>query len=197
MSSALHFPSDPASERPGTSRCGVAILYENTAARDRAVLLSHRLAEDCWETVDFGFSWWRFKYLADPDVAVEAAEAAVQADVLIFSVRADSVPPVELHRWLEMWLPQRTTAEGVVVPLLHPMTPEGLSESPWMLLLDDLCRQTGMERLLPSEIKRSLLFPTPARQIEMRANTIGGVIDGILSQSVRPPSPPPHWGLNE
>ena len=67
--------------------CRVAMFYDDTAARDRAVTLSHHLVDHFWHELDFAFSWWRFRYLADPVVAETASVAAAISALAAWIVR--------------------------------------------------------------------------------------------------------------
>jgi hypothetical protein len=187
--------ADPSS---GTQdNCRVCVVYEDTAARDRAVGLSHHLTEQFWPEVDFDFSWWRMRYLEDPEIAEAAALAAVEADILVVSAGTLTDPPGEVRPWFELWVPHRPARAGVLLPLLHPAGAEELSESPWLTVLEEVAQQSGLECLLPSQLRGSPLFSDPARRLRQRAQHVSGVLDHILHNLGKPPSPPMHWGLNE
>ncbi len=188
------------------SRCHVAVLYENTSARERAVWLSHDLVEKFWTDIDFDFSWWRFRYLGDPTIAEQAAEAACEADILIFSAGADSQVPSELRIWLDRWLHHLGDNSPVLVPLVDPATVETLSNSPLVALLQDAAGNLGLECLLPTQLRDSFLppqlrdsylFSEPMVGLQNRARQVTQVLDDILNTLGRPPTPPPHWGINE
>jgi len=177
--------------------CRVAMFYDDTAARDRAVTLSHHLADHFWQELDFSFSWWRFRYLEDPGIAETACAAAASADILVFSVVAASLPEAHVLRWLNSWVPHRNEEVGVVVPLLHPSTAEAISDSSWMVEIEEVARQTGMECLLPSELKRSPLLDEPLRQMQVRSRHVGGILGDIMEETRHFEHHPPGWGLNE
>jgi hypothetical protein len=175
--------------------CRLAVFYEDAIARDRAMALSDHLAQAFWKDLDLSVSWWGLRYLEDPEISEAAAIVVLEADVLIFSALAANSPPQEVHLWLGLWTPHRKEGLGVLVPLLHPSTAEALSSSPWMMDLEDIARQTGLECLLPAELQDSPLFHPAARSLHERSHRISGVLDDILHQ--HPPLPPAHWGLNE
>ena len=181
----------------GADMCCVAMFYDNTAARERAVRLSHHLAEHFWQDLDFSFSWWRLRYLEDPGIAETAAMAAVGADILVFSVLAASSPEAYVLRWLNAWVPQRNEESGVIVPLLHPATADALSDSDWMVEIEEVARQTGLDCLLPSALRRSPLLGEPMRQVQVRTRHVGGILGGIIEETRRGDQRPPSWGLNE
>jgi hypothetical protein len=177
--------------------CRVAMFYDDTPARERAVTLSHHLVEHFWQELDLSFSWWRFRYLEEPVIAETASMAAVSADVLVFSVTAASLPEAHVLRWLNSWVPHRNEEAGVVVPLLHPSTAEAISDSSWMVEIEEVARQTGLECLLPSEFKRSPLLDESLRQMQVRTRHVGGILGDIMKNTQRFDNRPPGWGLNE
>ena len=65
--------------------------------------------------LDFDFSWWRFDYLRDPQVAEEAAAAAAEADLIVASMHGSGDVPGEVQTWFEQWLPRRRAGGGLVL----------------------------------------------------------------------------------
>lgn len=185
----------PAPDASG--KCRVAVLYEDTPARERAVWLGHHLALQLTGDLEFEFSWWRFRYLGDPQIADAAAEAASDADILIFSARADSEVPEELREFIDLWLHHRGDGAPVLVPLVEPATAEAIAASPLARLLQDTARNLGMECLLPDQLRESYLFSEPMFGLQNRAHQVTNVLDNILHNAGRPPAPPLHWGINE
>jgi hypothetical protein len=174
----------------------VALFYHDNVARDRAIALTDHLSRRFMAEVDFRFSWWCLQHLGDPSVAETAALSALEADVLVFAAPALAEPGEGVRAWFERWAPQRNEAMGVLVPLLYPATVEALSDSVWMVEIEELAQQTGLDCLLPSELQHSPLFSESARRLQHQSKHLGWVMDGILSQPGHLP-PPPHWGLNE
>jgi hypothetical protein len=173
------------------------MFYDDTDSRERAVALSHHLVDHFWQELDFSFSWWRLRYLEDSSIAETAAMAATTADILVFSVIAANPPNPQVQRWLHSWIPRRHEGSGVVVPLLHPSTPEAVSDSSWMVEIEEIARQTDLECLLPSELKQSPLLDEPLRQVQVRNRHVGGVLGEIMEETRRFEHRPPGWGLNE
>src|SRR5580658_5117116 len=63
--------------------CTVMALYEDRAAREMAIQLDERLSVRFMGDVEFEFTWWRFDFLAIPEIAREAASRAVSADLML------------------------------------------------------------------------------------------------------------------
>ena len=92
--------------------CSVMILYEDLHARALAIQLHDRLIPRFIGEIEFGFNWWRFDYLADPEIAREAAACALRADLILVSLH--QLPDVSLtvKSWFETWLWKRPTGKG-------------------------------------------------------------------------------------
>jgi hypothetical protein len=174
-------------------RCHVAVLYEDTESRERAVTLSHHLVQRFWKEIDFSFSWWRFRYLSDPQLSEEAAEAASRCDVLVFAALADGSPASEVQEWFTLWDSRRSGQPGVLVPLLHPDDPETLSASSWMVELEELAGRTALDCLLPYRLLESPLFDPSSRRLQHRCRHVGGLLGDILRHPGHLPGTQGSW----
>jgi hypothetical protein len=159
--------------------------------------LGNNLVELFWSEIDFEFTWWRFRYLADPKIAEAAAIAAAQADLLIFAAGGDSEPPSELVEWVDRWMSLRSGESGLLVPLVHPPTMETMEQSPLRHLLEKIAEDTGLECLAPEELANRPLLPGPVERLQRRATQVTGLLSNILKNTGQPPAPPGHWGINE
>jgi hypothetical protein len=61
---------------------------------------------------------WTIEALDEPGALEIATEAAIEADILVVSVCADAELPVNLHRWIDSWLPCRLQRCGVLVAVI-------------------------------------------------------------------------------
>jgi len=173
----------------------VAVFYHDATARRRAISLTDHLTRRFMAEVDFHFSWWCLQHLGDPTAAETSALSALEADIIVFSAPASSEPNATIRSWFERWVPQRNESLGVVVPLLYPATIDTLSESVWMVELEELARQTNLDCLLPSELQQSPFFTESARHLQHQTKHRGLIMDGILHQPGH--VPPLRFGLNE
>jgi hypothetical protein len=191
---------DPSSEEPSPVEagepCRVAVFYDTAISRRRAVELADHLTQRFMAEVEFRFAWWCLGELGDGAIAEPAALTALEAEVLVFAAAAADEPDATVRAWMEMWAGHRLGPAGVLVPLLHPATPEALSESIWMIELEELARRTGLECLLPSEVQLSPLFDQTARRLQQQTKHMGWLMDGILRQPHQT-QPPVRWGLGE
>lgn len=98
--------------------CAVAVIYEDSAARNEAIQLCARLMRAFEQELEFDFTWWRFKFLLDPEIAQLAAAAAAGADLILVAVHRAESFPLEVESWFERWPAQRKLSEGALV-LIH------------------------------------------------------------------------------
>lgn len=96
----------------------VAVVYEDTLTRDRAMSVCDELVHQFWTEVDFEISWWRESYLADSDIAMAAADSAANADLIVFSTHAGGELSAGLTTWIESWLDKRQEREGALIGLI-------------------------------------------------------------------------------
>jgi len=185
----------PAPETEG--QCRVALFYEDTPSRERAIQLSHHLIRAFWKEIEFEFSWWGFRYLVEAGIAEAAACAAGQADIIVVSLEATHDIPPNLTRWAESWMGRSRVSSGVFVPLIELdsasclLLPQGLSR------LLDVARHVGLACVWPEGITLPAADPASLAQwrLQRRADETTWVLAGILHHRETPP--PLHWGINE
>ncbi len=170
-----------------TKRCAVVSIYEDLGGRDLLLHLCDSLAWKFKDDLEFQFDWWRFKYLADPEIAMEAAQSAAQADLILLSAQSPELP-VDVQRWFEGWLPNREAGDGALV-LVQP-SPKGASQS---LPLRSYLRLTAKRARLDY-----LRLSSPGSAAGL-AGTSAGLslfqpgVNELLAEDDRPM----HWGINE
>jgi hypothetical protein len=152
-----------------TRCCAVVSIYEDLGGRDLLLQLCDSLVWKFKDEVDFQIDWCRFKYLADPEIAMEAAQMAAQADLILLAPQSSELPAY-VQGWFEDWLPNREVADGALV-LVQP-SPNGASQ---FLPLRYYLRQTAKRaRLDYFSLSRPGLVDLPADDDH-----------------------PLHWGINE
>ncbi len=97
----------------------ITVLYEDTPAREQAMKVCQRLARKLRGDFNFEFKWWKFAFLHDRHLAKDAADAAVQADLVIVSTDADRELPSGIKRWMKACLSRRRKADGALVALMR------------------------------------------------------------------------------
>ena len=101
-----------------TRQCAVVSIYEDLRGRELLLQLCDSLTWKFKDEVDFQFDWCRFKYLADPEIAMEAAQRAAQADLILLAPQSP-VLPIHVQGWFEGWAPNREAGDGALV-LVQP-----------------------------------------------------------------------------
>ena len=166
----------------------VVVVYEDAAARERAVGFCDQLVNRFWAKCDFDVSWWPFTVLEKADSAREAAEKAAHADLIAFSSNPEGDFPRPVKTWIETWLTQRGDREGMLIGLLEPVVGAGSREGQKHYYLRNAAHQGAMDYLtqVPQDISRSI--PDSLDSYTQRADQVTSLLDDILHQQ----PPPPH-----
>jgi hypothetical protein len=197
MSTALNPLSNFRLRPQVETQCSVTVVYQDTPARERAIWLCHHLVREFWAEIDFKFSWWRFKYLAEPEIAAAAAQAAGDSDMILVASRGVDDVPLEVRKWFESWTPSHPSRDAALVLLTDSRAEPELGRSPTALFLKAVADRAGMDCLLPVRYPATLLAQEQVRQMHDRATQVTEVLDEILHHYGPPPSLSSHWGLNE
>jgi hypothetical protein len=166
----------------GTKRCSVVSIYEHLGARTLLIELCRSIASRFKDDVDFQFDWWRFKYLADPEIALEAAQRTAEADLILFSAESAKLPAY-VQMWFDEWVPNRGVKEGALV-LVQSSSARSPSPS-----LPAFLRLTARRGHLDYFRLNSTL--TPPKNSHGTASH--SYIQDLLTDNDRPM----HWGINE
>ena len=166
----------------------VVVVYEDDAARERAVAFCDQLVGRYWERLEFKVSWWSFALLENASPAKDASEKAVCADLIAFAATAEGDFPQPVKSWVETWLTQRGDREGMLVGLLEPVVGAGRQEGEKHHYLRLAAHRGAMDYLnhIPQDI--SLAIPESLDSYTQRAAQVTSLLDDILHQQV----PPPH-----
>jgi hypothetical protein len=169
----------------------VVVVYEDPAARERAVAFCDQVVGRMWAELELEVGWWSFDMLREVECASEAAEKAAGADVIIFSAAQEGEFPLSVKAWMQAWLSQRGDREGKLVGLLEPGAPAGRREGPRHLLLRNAAHHCAMDYLteVPQDI--SLTIPESFDSYAKRARQITSLLDDILHRQPPPPTPLP------
>ena len=171
----------------------VIVAYEDTAARDQAIVLCDHLVEKHWEDFEIEVSWLRFDYLADPRIATDAIAAAARADMVIFSAHAGRELPQAVKSWIEIWAAKKNNRESVLVSLIGVAGDPTKGVNSMHYYLRNIAQQTEMDYLsnltdaLPEGVNGSF------EAIAQRTEPTVPAADRFLQQE----NPTSHWGINE
>lgn len=168
-------------------RCAVVSIYEDVRSRDLLIKLCESLTRQFRDDVDFQFDWWRFKYLADPSIAIEAARKTMEADLILLAPQAPELPGY-VQGWLEDCLPHRGSAAGALV--LVQSSPNDVPQS---LSLRAYLRSTAARAKLDY---LRLNSPKAGRAVKKLAAGLSAhqpELDEFSSEEGHSS----HWGINE
>jgi len=165
----------------------VVAVYEDTAAREQAVDFCDQLVKRFWARFEFEVSWWSFSLLQKEHVAMEAAEKAARADLVILSSLRQEDLPVPVKGWIESWLSRRGDREGILAGLMGPGAVGSGLEAPRHLYLRQVAHRGAMDYLtqVPQDISRSI--PESPDLYTTRAAQVTNVLNEILHHQAPPP----------
>jgi hypothetical protein len=177
-------PEKPSLET--SSVCRIVLLCEDSLASMHAMEVCGHLVSQLGSELTFDFYCCKFDELANPLVAHDTIEAAVRADILLFSTHGNDLPRA-VCQWLDLCAEVRTATEGALAVFIsEPINPLGrVSALLDRLEIAALKLRMDFLPLAPEPIE-------PPDAAEERANSITPLLTEILN---RPPMD--HWGLNE
>ena len=171
----------------------LVVAYEDALTRQRALQLYDHLAQQLLNDYDFQCSWWKFDHLQNATLRSRAADAAVEANMVILSLRAQSEMSAVPRAWLEDWVPRRDNSKAALVALIAGAGKPGNEAAPMLAYLQNAARQGRMDFFTQGfdapQPKKDLLVD----QVTKRASVVTPVMHQILQQRM----PTPRWGINE
>ena len=169
------------------------LVYEDEGTRERATRICDGLVQKFWREFWFDFNWWRFDFLRDSEIARAAANAATQADLILFSARAARELPPHVTRWIESWLPLRSGRGGMLAAMIGTTDQPATGLTPIHVYLRESARLASMD-FLPDILDAPLgNLDHLSETLAQRSEKMTPLLDGILHQR----SIPPRWGINE
>jgi hypothetical protein len=163
--------------------CRVVTFYDDQLTRARLMRFCDSLIKELGEEIEFEFSWWKYRFLTDAIIASLCAEAATQADLLVFSTYAGNEPPPQLRAVNEIWLNRRFDQEGLLLVLLDAVNAPSDLESPALQYFQDIAQRGQLEFVthwfphMPGSAEVSMDYFT------CRANQVTPVLKEILDRS--------------
>jgi len=125
----------------------VVVAYENTQARERIEDVYAHLVGRLSGEFRFGCTWCNFEELKNSRTAAHVAQAAREADLILFSTDAEAEPPFALLSWVESWAGTKAGKDTVLALLLNQNgeNPEGGLAI--KMYLHDVARRRDMDFL--------------------------------------------------
>ena len=166
----------------------VAVVYEDSAARERAVDFCDQLVQRFWGRFEFEVNWWSFQALQEHGMALDAADKAARANLVVLSSLGPQDLPARVKTWIESWLSRRGDLEGILAGLIEPADAVGSPEAGKHLYLRQVAHRAGMDYLtqVPQDISRSI--PDSPECYSLRAAQVSTVLDEILHHRAPPPA---------
>lgn len=141
----------------------LVIAYDTPEARNRAMRLSQSLERNFGDEMVISCTWWRFRYLEEPDIALVARHYATAADIIIFSTNATGLFPLPVMNWIEAWASARSKPHGLLVPLIGSPNIPAQVYSTKLFYLRHVADRSNMEFLAPSAFESGLHHLTIAK----------------------------------
>lgn len=168
----------------------VLVLFENRAARERAVSFCEELIAESGSGMELSKHWSSFDSLNASEKFDKALAQGGEAGIIVFAVTPDGDLPEVVKRWTERWLAKRGEREGSLVGLVlneqaGPCEVACLKE----IYLRHLAHRAGMDYLsrLPNVQSDS---ETQLDSLSQRAGRVTSVLDEILRTQFVPPNIP-------
>ncbi len=164
--------------------CKVVLLYEDSLAHEHALEIGHQLAARIGNEPASGFDAWNLHALAEPEFAFEAAQAAAQADIVLFSTHGDDLT-LSVRVWLESWARFRAKAEGILA----------------LVVTEPVSATASMPALVPRLHQFALRLQM--RFLSYLPGQTAGEADSRIHEAAQVPGETfeqphwVHWGLNE
>jgi hypothetical protein len=166
----------------------VVVIYEDSAAREQAVDFCDQLVKRFWAGFEFEMNWWSFSLLQANPAAMDAAEKAAHADLVVVASMQPQDFPRGVKSWIESWLGRRGDREGILAGLVGPV-PGGSGSAPAKhLYLRQVAHRGGMDYLTQVPQGISHATPQPLDFYTARAALVSGVLDEILHHRTPPPT---------
>jgi hypothetical protein len=166
------------------------VLYEDLPARDLAIQLHDRLILRFMGDIEFAFNWWRFDFLADPQIAREATSCALSADLVLVSLHQLAEASLAVKGWFETWLWKRPAAEGALAVIrVSPAVGEPIGH-------EDAYFRLAARRANLDYLPLSAAPCAPQGIDRMREDVVFPGTAG-LEDSPNPQYQSSDWGLNE
>jgi hypothetical protein len=163
----------------------VAVVYEDSLARECAVKFCDLLVQRFWSESEFSMDWWGFSELENESSNREAEAKCAEADLVIFATRPEADLPDSVHQWMENWVARRGEREGALIGLNDPSAAAMNAGPGKFCYLRSVAHRAGMDYLtnMP-EILRAP--PESTESCCERARQVTHVLDEILHRPATP-----------
>lgn len=130
-----------------TFALNVAVVYEDCPSRERVSGLCERVTRSLGRCA-FHLRFWSFADLDGTPAFPEAVAAAVEADVIIVSLRAAETLSPCFCKWIAAWLPRRRRQDGTLIALVEATGQQGAALESVQTHLRGVAEEGRLEFLL-------------------------------------------------
>jgi len=168
----------------------VLITYENCLVGMRGMEFFDSLQAAAGGFLKLNCHLWNFKVLQQSLLSQKAIEEAIQADMIIFTVREKGALPTGVVTWAESWIARRTPRVSALVGLFEAAYPASEANPAIKSFLQEAARATGME-----------FFWSEMDWIGRRSSFLAEFLQKRAARAAAPPSHDgdrrPAWGAWE
>jgi hypothetical protein len=139
----------------------IAGVYQDIVTRDWALQTCRQATQLAGEERVQNMLYYAHS-LRDPGVLLEAVRAALLADVILVSVHAADELQLELHVWIDAWLPRRLSRAGALTALIGVAEPSNSQSVRTLEYLKAVACKAQLD-FIPQERRRTMAsFQTSA-----------------------------------
>ena len=167
----------------------IVVVYEDAVSREHAVKACDHLVKRFWSERELEVHWCSCLMLGEAAPAREAGDKAVEANLIIFSLRDDREISTSVANWIEDWLPKRGDREGALLDLTgQDVDAEGVAAERH-IYLRHAAHRGGMDYLTREPDTISWSTDDSLESVSARAARITSVLDEILRKQTAPAAP--------
>jgi hypothetical protein len=193
MNNPVLTPRIDASEWEPKFPFDLVVAYEDSFTRNRALHLYDHLAQQLLDDYDFQCSWWKFDHLTNLTLRQQAADAAVEANMIILSMHARPELPSTHRLWMENWIPRRDNRKAALVALVAGENALQHEAAPMLACLQNAARLGKMDFFT-----HEFNLPAPeGGRIASSAIPTARLVPPIPHHVLEQRTPTPRWGINE
>ena len=158
------------------------VAYEDLATRNVAMGLYNKLAQALLDECDFRCTWWRFEHLRHSTLQQKAVEAALQANMIILSVHAESELSPLAKVWIETWKPKKAEEKSALVVLLAESGSDNPLPSKMEAALAEVAHSAKMDFFCNAVNLPAATTHLLVEGLSKRAHSTTPLLEGILQQ---------------
>lgn len=162
----------------------VVVAYEDSATREEAAKFCDVLEARFHGQCKVNITWWAYSSIEAPDQALNAADQATAADLIVFAARPEGEMPKHIKSWVEGWLQRRQGREGALVGLLEQTPGSFGPPAPCYVYLRAAAHRGALDYFTEASENLFEIIPESIEFYSERASQTSNVLDEILRSQV-------------